>query len=134
MQGETGGEEIATFEVGNSDRTPMHADAMNEIVDSLNALKQMTVSPTEAGKLVWSDSNVVLQLDATGSISVEVGDLSDLDQDVDSLEGVEDVTTIVFDDDLFAIFDQGDGTCAVKLRTVECVCDTTEGIDGGDDG
>ncbi len=133
-EGQSGGQQIARLEKGDSTRTAQHADVMNEIIDAANKFYSMTVTPQGAGKFIWADANGVLQLDVSGKISVEVGDLSELDQDVDSVEGVADVTKVVFDDDLFAIFDQGGGTCAVKLRTVECVCDTTEGIDGGDDG
>ena len=39
-----------------------HAAVMNEIIDAINALMSMTVSPQGVGKLVYSDGNVVLQL------------------------------------------------------------------------
>ena len=65
-EGATGGVKIARLNKGDSKRTAMHADVMNEIIDRLNALLSMTVSPARAGKFTYADANVVLESKASG--------------------------------------------------------------------
>lgn len=56
---------IARLAKGDKARTARHADVMNEIIDRLNAVLSMTLSPGGIGKFVYSDGNVVLQLNTT---------------------------------------------------------------------
>jgi hypothetical protein len=88
-EGETGSGQlqIARLEKGNKDRTAMHADVMNEIIDKLNALLAMQVQP--AGKLIVSDANVVLDLTAGKTVDLHV-----------CVEGVEKVATFYIQGDL----------------------------------
>ncbi len=46
--------------------TLLHADKANELIDAVNSLKAMTISPTTAGKVVHSDGNTVIQITAGG--------------------------------------------------------------------
>ncbi len=64
-EGTTGGTKIERLKKGDKDRTARHADVMNEIIDKLNALHNMTVSPQGAGKFIYADGNIVLQLNTT---------------------------------------------------------------------
>jgi hypothetical protein len=61
-EGQSGGKQIARLKTGDKTRTARHADVMNEIIDALNALQNMTVSPTGTGKFIYSDANAVLDL------------------------------------------------------------------------
>ncbi len=117
-EGATGGQQIALLEKGNSDRTAQHADVMNEIINAINKLYAMTVTPQGAGKFIWSDANGILDISggAGGGVTVTTGDTSG-GVDVSTLSGV---TTITFDQDLFIISDAGDGECYVDLNTEEC--------------
>jgi len=40
-------------------------ETVNKLIDIVNALQSMTVSPTGSGKLIVSDGNAVLQLETT---------------------------------------------------------------------
>ncbi len=71
-EGATGGQQIARLEKGDSTRTARHADVMNEIIDAINKLYAMTVTPQGAGKFIWADANGVLALD--GSLGGGCGD------------------------------------------------------------
>ena len=55
--------EIDNVEKGDDSRTMMHADVANEVIDALNLLLGLTVTPDGAGKLMLSDGNAVLALD-----------------------------------------------------------------------
>jgi len=61
-EGKTGGKKIARLEKGDKTRTARHAEVMNEIIAAINALNNITVSPAGIGKFIYSDGNVVLQL------------------------------------------------------------------------
>ena len=64
-QGKTGGKTIEPFKTGDKTRTARQAGVMNEIIKALNTLQNMTVSPQEFGKFIYSDANIILQLDQT---------------------------------------------------------------------
>lgn len=64
-EGQSGAQQIARLEKGDSTRTAMHADVMNEIIDAVNRMLALTVSPQGAGKFIWSDANGVLQIEAS---------------------------------------------------------------------
>ncbi len=66
-EGQTGTPaKIERLKKGDSSRTARHADVMNEIIDKLNAILSLTVSPTGAGNFIFSDSNGILRLDISG--------------------------------------------------------------------
>ncbi|PTY02734.1 hypothetical protein DB346_08135 [Verrucomicrobia bacterium LW23] len=54
-------QKIARFVAGDTVRTPMHADAINELVDALNKLLHMNVINGK-GKFEYAD-NIALNLD-----------------------------------------------------------------------
>src|SRR5262245_43430275 len=59
-------QKIARLEKGNTTRTARHAAVMNEIIDAINARYALKVSPDDAGKFFFSDSNAVLALGDVG--------------------------------------------------------------------
>ncbi len=65
-EGTSGGQEIARLEKGDSTRTARHADVMNEIIDAINKMYAMQVTPQGAGKFIWADANGVLDLSGGG--------------------------------------------------------------------
>jgi translation elongation factor EF-G len=48
--------------VAGSEDTPFSASRMSEIVDALNALRNMTIKPDGAGSVIHSDSNTIIAL------------------------------------------------------------------------
>jgi hypothetical protein len=117
-EGATGGVKIARLEKGDRKRTALHADMMNEIIDKVNSLLSMSVSPDGAGKFIYADANTVLEIKATGSVTVTTGDTSEGSPVV--VTDLAGVTTITFDQDLFTISNAGNGECYVDLKTEEC--------------
>jgi hypothetical protein len=68
-EGASGGRQIARLAKGASDRTARHADVMNEIIDAINALRNITVAfpvpetgATNSGKFIFADANTALNL------------------------------------------------------------------------
>ena len=55
---------IDRFKKGDKSRTPMHADAINEIVNAVNVLINLEVSPNWIGALRMGDQNAILDLDS----------------------------------------------------------------------
>lgn len=53
---------IPQFVKGDRDRTPMHAEAANEIVNGINVLLNLALSPDWVGKLSMGDANTILDL------------------------------------------------------------------------
>lgn len=69
-EGTAGTQTIERLKKGDDGRTALHASVINEIIDRVNALSNMTLtkSGTGEGKVLSSDSNTVLDLGDVGSI------------------------------------------------------------------
>lgn len=94
---------------------------------AVNPLKKIEIKPTGKGKVVYSDANVVLDLDMGGEIAVAVDD--DMDDFLEGETAVDKIKTISFSS-LFKIHDDGGGTVQVTLNTQECDCSPS--FDGGE--
>jgi len=69
-EGNVGGKEIQRLAKGDKSRTARHSDMMNEIIDALNALQNITISPQSLGKFVYAAGNVVLQLNLANASNI----------------------------------------------------------------
>jgi hypothetical protein len=136
---------------GDSTRTARHADVMNEIIDKVNLLLAMSVSPQGSGKFLVSDSNIVLDASKFGgtvSVSADVGG---------EVSNVSLIQFTIADDPsagYIEVVDGGGGTAIIKTpvlptspggftalvddggstqwqATEECECGGGSGIDGG---
>lgn len=127
-QGGTGGQQIARLEKGDSTRTAMHADVMNEIIDAINKMLALTVSPQDAGKFIWADANGVLQIEGGGG-EIEVAADEEMEDFAEGETSITAISKITFDGALFKIHDNGGGEAQIQLITTDCAAES--GIDGG---
>jgi hypothetical protein len=127
-EGESGGKKIERLAKGDKTRTARHASVMNELIDKVNLLLAMTVSPMTKGKFIFSDANVVLDASKFGG-EIEVAQ-DDFDDFPEGETFAPNVTKITFSE-LFKIhYDVDSRGVQVDLKTEECVCDDGT-VDGG---